>query len=278
MKSRPKVQPTPTAKAPTGISGLDEITGGGLQRGTGTLVEGGAGSGKTVFALQSLVNGAREFNEPGIFVAFEEGPQNLVANASTFGWDIQTLQDKKLLFVDARPPFDLVQSGSFARRNNFENTHRFFVVSYNGGDHRAQAQFTSCVAGSRIRFCIASEKQHRWFRLLVSPVDHESSGGAVVAHIDITERKLLEESSTQRSIRLAALLEAQRLISAIEAIEEFIDRVVEAAQRLTDAPNEFCCRRFSFAYLFQASLTETIAPSLSRSAMCAGNAFRIDDC
>jgi circadian clock protein KaiC len=105
--------PIKLSKARTGIPGLDEITGGGLPRGTGTLVEGGAGSGKTVFALQSLVNGARAFNEPGIFVAFEENSKNLLANASTFGWNIPSLQSKKLFFFDAQLPFDLVQSGSF---------------------------------------------------------------------------------------------------------------------------------------------------------------------
>ena len=113
MKSQIKKPTKLFPKARTGISGLDDITGGGLPRGTGTLVEGGAGSGKTVFALQSLVNGAREFNEPGIFVAFEENSENLLANASTFGWDIPSLQSKKLFFFDAQPPFDLVQSGSF---------------------------------------------------------------------------------------------------------------------------------------------------------------------
>ena len=113
MKPQTKAQAKQAAKARTGIPGLNDVTGGGLPRGTGTLVEGGAGSGKTVFALQSLVNGARKFGEPGIFVAFEESSKNLLANASTFGWDIPSLQGKKLFFLDAQPPFDLVQSGSF---------------------------------------------------------------------------------------------------------------------------------------------------------------------
>ena len=60
------------AKAPTGIAGFDEITGGGLPRGRTTLFVGGPGSGKTVFALQFLAHGAHHCGEPGIFVAFEE--------------------------------------------------------------------------------------------------------------------------------------------------------------------------------------------------------------
>ena len=60
-----------STKAPTGIAGLDEITGGGLPRGRTTLLVGGSGSGKTILALQFLVNGVQQRDEPGIFVAFE---------------------------------------------------------------------------------------------------------------------------------------------------------------------------------------------------------------
>jgi circadian clock protein KaiC len=110
-KSPPSV-PDPL-KAPTGIAGLDEITGGGWPRGNATLIEGGPGCGKTVLALQSLVNGARLYNEPGIFVAFEESSRRLIANAAKFGWDLPALQRKKLFFLDAHPKADLIQSGSF---------------------------------------------------------------------------------------------------------------------------------------------------------------------
>jgi len=79
-------------KAPTGIAGLDEITGGGLPRGRTTLLVGGSGSGKTILALQFLVNGAQQQGEPGIFVAFEETPARIVGNADTFGWKLDELQ------------------------------------------------------------------------------------------------------------------------------------------------------------------------------------------
>jgi circadian clock protein KaiC len=100
-------------KAPSGIVGFDEITGGGLPRGRTTLLLGGPGSGKTVFALQYLVNGARTFGEPGIFVAFEETSKRIMANAESFDWKLGQLQRRKLLFVDAQPKFDLVQTGDF---------------------------------------------------------------------------------------------------------------------------------------------------------------------
>jgi circadian clock protein KaiC len=110
MKSAVKV----STKAPTGIAGLEEMTGGGLPRGRTTLLVGGSGSGKTILALQFLVNGAQQHDEPGIFVAFEETPSRIIANAETFGWNLPELQEQgKLYFVDAQPAPDLVQSGTF---------------------------------------------------------------------------------------------------------------------------------------------------------------------
>ena len=100
-------------KAPTGIAGFDEITGGGLPRGRTTLLVGGPGSGKTVLALQFLVHGAQDCMEPGIFVAFEESSQRIAANAESFGWNLAALQKKKLYFMDAQPLSDLIQSGDF---------------------------------------------------------------------------------------------------------------------------------------------------------------------
>src|SRR5580658_10430125 len=100
-------------KAPTGITGFDEITGGGLPRGRTTLLIGGPGSGKTVFALHYLINGARKYGERGIFVAFEETAERITANAESFNWQFGQLRRKKLLIVDAQPTFDLVQTGDF---------------------------------------------------------------------------------------------------------------------------------------------------------------------
>jgi KaiC/GvpD/RAD55 family RecA-like ATPase len=100
-------------KVLTGIQGFDEITDGGLPRGRTTLVMGGPGCGKTVFALQSLVNAARLSKESSIFVAFEESTQQIVANAATFGWDLPDLARKKLFFLDARLSPEVVKSGEF---------------------------------------------------------------------------------------------------------------------------------------------------------------------
>ena len=69
-------------KSPTGIPGMDEITGGGLPKGRTTLVAGGPGCGKTLFATEFLVNGAIQFDEPGVFIAFEESAEELAQNVS----------------------------------------------------------------------------------------------------------------------------------------------------------------------------------------------------
>src|SRR4029079_9246958 len=75
-------------KTPTGIVGLDEITGGGLPHGRTTLLLGGPGSGKTILSLKFLVHCARACKEPGIFVAFEETSKRIIANARSFGWNL----------------------------------------------------------------------------------------------------------------------------------------------------------------------------------------------
>jgi circadian clock protein KaiC len=107
------VPPKATGKMLTGIVGFDEITGGGLPRSRTTLVIGGPGCGKTVFALQTLVNGARRKNEASIFVAFEESAQQIIANAATFGWDLPALTRKKVFFLDARLSPEVVKAGEF---------------------------------------------------------------------------------------------------------------------------------------------------------------------
>ncbi|MCW2994407.1 MAG: kaiC [Conexibacter sp.] len=94
--------PTLTAlpKAPTGISGLDDVTGGGLPRGRPTLVCGPAGCGKTLLAMEFLVRGITEYGEPGVFVAFEESAEDLVANVASLGFDLAQLEADGQLVID----------------------------------------------------------------------------------------------------------------------------------------------------------------------------------
>lgn len=87
-------------KTPTGITGLDEITGGGLPEGRPTLICGEAGCGKTLMSLEFIVRGATEFNEPGVFMAFEEKADELASNVASLGFDLYKLQDDKKLRLD----------------------------------------------------------------------------------------------------------------------------------------------------------------------------------
>lgn len=87
-------------KTPTGIDGFDEITNGGLPAGRTTLICGRAGSGKTVMALEFLINGAKQFDEPGVFIAFEETQEELTQNIASFGVDLATLEKSGKLAID----------------------------------------------------------------------------------------------------------------------------------------------------------------------------------
>ena len=87
-------------KTPTGISGLDDVTGGGLPRGRSTLVCGPAGCGKTLLAMEFIVRGITQFDEPGVFVAFEETAEDLAANVATLGFDLTQLETAGKLVVD----------------------------------------------------------------------------------------------------------------------------------------------------------------------------------
>ena len=87
-------------KSPTGINGLDEITDGGLPKGRPTLIAGGAGSGKTLISMQFLAQGALKYDEPGVFVAFEENAKELTKNFASLGIDLEDLTARKKILID----------------------------------------------------------------------------------------------------------------------------------------------------------------------------------
>lgn len=88
------------AKTPTGITGLDEITHGGLPRGRPTLICGSAGCGKTLFGMEFLIRGATQFKEPGVFMAFEETAEELSENVRSLGFDLDKLMADNKIAVD----------------------------------------------------------------------------------------------------------------------------------------------------------------------------------
>ena len=99
-------------KTPTGIKGLDEVTNGGLPAGRSTLICGSAGAGKTVFGMEFLIHGILEYDEPGVFMAFEETEKDLAENMASFGYDVTELERDGKLLIDH----------VFIERSEFEET------------------------------------------------------------------------------------------------------------------------------------------------------------
>ncbi len=100
IKKEKKLADNKLIKSPTGIQGFDEITDGGLPAGRPTLVCGGAGCGKTLFGMEFLVRGATQFNEPGVFMSFEETNDELIKNVSSLGFDLEDLSKNKKIVLE----------------------------------------------------------------------------------------------------------------------------------------------------------------------------------
>jgi len=102
LRAKPKSTVTRAvlAKAPTGIQGLDELTGGGLPKGRVSLVCGKAGCGKSLLGMEFLVHGAVEYGEPGVCMNFEETEEKLIANVASLGFDLSDLIKRKKLMLD----------------------------------------------------------------------------------------------------------------------------------------------------------------------------------
>ena len=94
------MRPTTLIKTKTGISGLDQVTNGGLPQGRPTLICGGPGCGKTLLSIEFIVNGAIHYNEPGVFMTFEEKVEELAANVSSLGFDLEKLQRTRKIRLD----------------------------------------------------------------------------------------------------------------------------------------------------------------------------------
>jgi len=112
-------------KAPTSIEGLDEITGGGLPKGRPTLICGGAGCGKTLFAMEFLVRGATIYKEPGVFISFEETEKELAENVASLGFDLNKLVEQKKIWLEHIhiEREDVEQSGEYDLEGIFIRIH-----------------------------------------------------------------------------------------------------------------------------------------------------------
>jgi circadian clock protein KaiC len=116
----------PLPKSFTGIRGLDEITGGGLPTGRPTLICGAAGCGKTLLAMEFLVRGANECDEPGVFMAFEETAEELAANVASLGFDLKSLVDRKKLMLD----YVYIERSEFEETGEYDLEGLFIRLGY----------------------------------------------------------------------------------------------------------------------------------------------------
>jgi circadian clock protein KaiC len=125
VKKSSEFQRKSLPKSPTSIQGLDEITGGGLPKGRPTLICGGAGCGKTLFAMEFIVRGATQFNEPGVFISFEETEKDLTANVASLGFDLDSLvKNKKIWLENIRVErTEIEQSGEYDLEGLFIRIH-----------------------------------------------------------------------------------------------------------------------------------------------------------
>ncbi|MBM3200251.1 hypothetical protein FJZ53_04900 [Candidatus Woesearchaeota archaeon] len=91
-------------RVPTGIPGLDELMSGGFEKESVNIVSGGAGTGKSIFAMQFLVNGVTKFNQPGVFVTFEEEKKKVQKHMLNLGWDLKKLEgEDKITIIEYTP-------------------------------------------------------------------------------------------------------------------------------------------------------------------------------
>ncbi len=151
----------------TGITGLDELIGGGIIEGSTVLLSGQSGSGKTVFGLQFLYNGITKYNEPGVFVTLETRPNELRTEATQFGWDFDSLeQENALTIIDAASgKAGLPTSEKYALRRGFDMSTLAEEIYRAIDETKAKRLVIDCISGLGIRFSEPSEVRNELFRI-----------------------------------------------------------------------------------------------------------------
>lgn len=174
------------AKAPTGVQGLDEITGGGLPRGRPTLVCGSAGCGKTLLAMEFLVRGATQFGEPGVFMAFEETGEELTQNVRSLGFDLDELAKQKKLAID----FVRVERNEIEETGEYDLEGLFVRLNYainSVGAKRVVLDTIETLFGGLSNVAILRGELRRLFRWLkdkgvTAVITAESGEGTLTRH------------------------------------------------------------------------------------------------
>ena len=199
------------AKAPTGIQGLDEITGGGLPRGRPTLVCGSAGCGKTLLAMEFLVRGATQFDEPGVFMSFEETTQELTQNVRSLGFDLDDLVQQKKLAMD----FVRVERNEIEETGEYDLEGLFVRLNFaidSVGAKRVVLDTIEALFGGLSNASILRGELRRLFRWLkdkgvTAVITCESGDGALTKHsleeyvsdcVIMLDHRVTDQMSTRR--------------------------------------------------------------------------------
>ncbi|MDP1857836.1 MAG: circadian clock protein KaiC [Gemmatimonadaceae bacterium] len=199
------------AKAPTGVQGLDEITGGGLPRGRPTLVCGSAGCGKTLLAMEFLVRGATQFGEPGVFMAFEETSKELAENVRSLGFDLDDLVERKKLAID----FVRVERNEIEETGEYDLEGLFVRLNYaidSIGAKRVVLDTLETLFGGLSNAAILRGELRRLFRWLkdkgvTAIITGESGDGTLTRHgleeyvsdcVILLDHRVVDQVSTRR--------------------------------------------------------------------------------
>ena len=200
----------------TGISGFDELIGGGLLEGSTVLISGGVGTGKTIFGLQFLYNGASKFNEPGVYVTLETRPHDLRLEAKQFGWDLEELEKKKILVIidAASSRAGLPTSEKYALRRGFDVSTLAEEIYRAIDESKAKRVVIDCISALGIRFSEPQEVRNELFR--ISALLNELKITSLLLSESITpdcqSRAGVEEFVTQGLISLNLVQENNLLI------------------------------------------------------------------
>lgn len=151
----------------TGIPGLDELIDGGLVEGSTILVSGGTGSGKTIFGLQFLYNGASKYNEPGVYVTLETRPNDLKIEAEQFGWNLKELEQKNILIIidAASSKAGLATYGKYALRRDFDISTLAREIYRAVEDSKAKRLVIDCVSALGMKFDDPSEVRSELYQI-----------------------------------------------------------------------------------------------------------------
>ncbi|MFW9793075.1 MAG: ATPase domain-containing protein [Candidatus Thorarchaeota archaeon] len=154
-------------RAKTGIKGFDHLIDGGIIEGSTVLISGKTGSGKTIFGLQFLYNGATKYDEPGIFVTLETRPNELRSEAMQFGWDLRDLEDRGIItIIDAASgKAQLPTSEKYALRRGFDMTTLAEEIYRAIDETKAKRLVIDCISGLGIGFNEPSQIRNELFRI-----------------------------------------------------------------------------------------------------------------